>query len=113
MNQPIRRRRRRRVGDSDPLNFSLISGTEIQAESSTEPTDNELKNDHPPSNIPQTSVDSTTTKQMTIDRIRSEINEDNYYSQLNEPDYSNDTHDWSDNFESASSDYWHFLGRYE
>ena len=45
--------------------------------------------------------------------IGTEINENNYHSQLDEPEYSNDTHDWCDNFESASSDYWHFLGRYE
>ena len=50
---------------------------------------------------------------MTIDRIRSEIQEDEYHCLLNEPDYFNDTHDWADNHESVSSDYWHFLGSYE
>ena len=113
MNEPIKKRRRRRVGDSESLDFSLISRTDTQAKSSAEPTNTESENEHPPSNTPQANVDSVTTHQMTIDRIQKEINEDNYHSKLNEPEYSNDTHDWSDDLDLVSSDYWHFLGMYE
>ena len=69
MNQPIRRRRRKRLGDSEPLDLSLISRSEPSS-TLIEPTDTESKNEHPPSNTPQASVDSITTHQMTIDRNR-------------------------------------------
>ena len=96
MNQPIRRRRRR-LGDFEPLDL-IISRTETEAKSPTESTDTKSENEHPP-NTPQVSVDSTTNKQLTIDRIRSEIQEEQYHCQLNEPHYYNDSHDWGDNLE--------------
>lgn len=82
MNEPIKKRRRRRMGDSTPLDLSFISRTETEVSSSTEPTDPESKNEHFPPNTPQASVDSVTTHQMTIDRIRSEINEDKFTPSL-------------------------------
>jgi hypothetical protein len=37
-----------------------------------------------------------TTNQRKIDRILIEILEEQYHCQLDEPHYSDDTHDWSD-----------------
>lgn len=112
MNQPIRRRRRRRLGDSSESDFS-ITPTEL-LDTPVESTDTQSQHDDPPENTPQVNVDSnTSTHQAIIDRIRSEINEDNYHSLLSESDYSDDTHDWGEIGELVSSDYWHFLGRYE
>lgn len=77
MNQPMRKRRtRRRLGDSNQSDLSLISRTETEAGSPAESTETESKNEPLPSNTLQVSVDSTTTHQMTIDRIRSEIQEE-------------------------------------
>lgn len=97
MNEPIRRRRRRRVSDSE-IDLSLIARTKSSSPSPVTKTNS----DDDSSNDPQIAVNyNTKSHQATIDRIRSEINEDNYHCQLNEPDYSNDTHDWGDNLESA------------
>ena len=112
MNQPIRRQRRRRT-DSEESDLDLISRTKPST-TPAEPTDTQSQHDDPPSTTPQINVDSnTSTHQAIIDRIRSEINEDNYHSLLSESDYSDDTHDWGEIGELVSSDYWHFLGRYE
>ena len=56
---------------------------------------------------------SLTSKYAVIDRIRTELLEDNYHTKLVEPEYWDESHNWSDGDESVSDDYWHFLGRYE
>ncbi len=50
---------------------------------------------------------------LQFDSILAEFaEEEQYYS--GEPDYLDDTHDWSDDGdEFVSDDYWHFLGLYE
>lgn len=109
MSEPIRRRRRRRTDDGE-VDLSRIVPARLSSPSPV----TESKSDDDSSSDPQITVESNTVShQAIIDRIRSEINEDNYHSGLNEPDYSNDTHDWGDNLELVSSDYWHFLGMYE
>ena len=106
MSESIRRRRRKRT-DSTEVDLSIITPTESSPPSNVTESDS----DDGSSNEPQITIDSNiTSHQATIDRIRSEINEDNYHSQLNEPEYSNDTHNWSDEQDVFSSDYWHFLG---
>ena len=70
MNQPIRRRRRRRLDDSESLDLFLISRSEPEAKSPTEPTDTESENEYFSLNTPEASVDFITTNQMTIDRNR-------------------------------------------
>ena len=110
MSEPISRRRRRRRGDNSEINSFLTTPTKPLSP----PTTSEVKSDDSSSNIPQETVDSgTTSHQATIDRIRSEIQEDEYHCLFDEPDYSNDSHDWANNHESVSSDYCHFLGLYE
>ena len=110
MSEPIRRRQRKRRTNSNEVDLSLIA-----LPKSPPHTNTETKDDDASSGEPQMTVDfGTTSHQAIYDRIRSEINKDQYHCSLNEPDYSNDTHDWDDNYdESASSDYWHFLGLYE
>ena len=109
MAESIRRRRRTRRTDNSEVDISLITTTEPSSFTNTE-----AKSDDAPSSESQVTVDSTTTShQAIIDRIRSEINEDQHHCSLNEPYYSNDTHDWGDHHENISSDYWHFLGQYE
>ncbi len=76
MNQPIRRRRRRRLNDSELLDLFLISRSEPEAKSPTEPIDTESEIDTPPAEqgdssfTLEASLDSMTTNQMTIDRNR-------------------------------------------
>ena len=48
-----------------------------------------------------------------INSIRAEFIEDTYHCELNESDFSDDTHDWGDDDQSASVDYWHFVGSFE
>ena len=105
------RKRRRRTNNSE-VDISLITPTKPSSFINTE-----AKSDDASSIESQVTINSTTTNttshQATIDRIRSEINEDQYHCSLNEADYSNDTHDWGDDHDNISSDYWHFLGQYE
>lgn len=108
MSEPIRRRRRRRISDSSDRDFDLISRTK-----SSPSIDTQTSEDNTPSNVPQVTIDREATRQMVIDRIRSEIIEDEYHCLFDEPDFSDDSHNWGDNLESTSSDYWHFLGRFE
>ena len=107
MNEPIIRRRRRRQGDSQEVDISSVN-----IETSV-PTNTETEIDNTSSNIPQPNVEHQTNNQNTVDRIHSEIQDEEYHSLLDEPNYSDDTHDWGNNYELVSSDYWHFLGRYE
>ena len=106
MSEPIRRRRRRRITDSSQSDVLPSEPT------ATETSSTKTSSDDSSSNIPQP-LDHEATHQLTIDRIRSEIQEDEYHCLFDEPDFSDDTHDWGDNEESVSSDYWHFLGSYE
>lgn len=109
MSQEIRRLHRK---TREFTNFSselpeLPSSTE-SIESSTQPDFNDayslqsqMTNSHP------------TASTNDINSIRAEFLEDAYHSELNESDFSDDTHDWDGDSQQISSDYWHFLGRYE
>lgn len=98
--QPLTRRwRKRRTNtDSDPLSF------ELQTESSD-----------PEITAPLTATLSglaTPIPQDQFNQIRDEI-EAHHHAHLAGSDYWDDSHDWSDEGELVSDDYWHFLGRYE
>ncbi len=54
----------------------------------------------------------TTTTSKGINEIGSELADDRR-SELIESNYWDETHNWGSDNESASEDYWHFLGRYE
>ncbi len=47
-----------------------------------------------------------------IDQMRAELAEERCSAYL-ESDYWDETHDWGSLISEASSEYWHFLGRYE
>lgn len=110
MNEPIVRRRRRRSTDSLEIDTLSTVPTETSMPSPAESTN---KNDNTPDSIPQVAVEPETNYQTTIDCIRSELQDSEYYYELDEPEYSDNSHDWGDNHELTSSDYWHFLGLYE
>ena len=107
MNEPTIRRRRRRATDSQEIDISSQNIETLVG------TNKETETDNAPPNILQSNVEHRTNNQIAVDRIRSEIQDEEHHSLLDEPNYSDDTHDWSDNYELVSSDYWHFLGRYE
>ena len=89
-----RRRRRARPADLNSIDHLLDSPAE------TPPPD------HSESTAPALQKNSD-----AIDSIRSELLEDRYHATLAESNYSDDSHHWSD--ANYSSDYCHFLGRYE
>lgn len=106
MNEQIVRRRRRI--SSDPTNVSVPPATEPSpvANKSLDPDEVFVE--------PEPTTSDSTSKLTAIDRIRTEILEDNYHSKLAEPQYWDETHNWSsDDDELTSDDYWHFLGMYE
>ena len=97
-------RNRRRASDTNTTG-SLAPSTPLSSLDNTEP-------------IPDLALEteaniSTTSKLAAIDRIRTELLEDRYHEKLVEPHYWDETHNWTDEGELVSTDYWHFLGRYE
>ena len=100
MNEALtpRRRRRRRVDDEDTI---------ISAAPSIEPATDEV------SVGVEANTPAANSKLAIIDRIRTELLEDNYHSQFVDPEYWDESHSWTNDGELVSSDYWHFLGRYE
>ena len=111
MNEPItRRRRRRRTTDSLEIDTPSTVPTETPALS---PTNLESQSNDTPLNTPPVVVEPETNYQITVDCIRSELQDSEYYYELDEPEYSDNSHDWGDNYDLTSSDYWHFLGLYE
>ena len=55
---------------------------------------------------------STGLAQNDIDQIRAELLQELSYP-VADFEYSDGSHDWSDDSEFFSRDYWHFLGRFE
>lgn len=111
MNEPITRRRRK-TRQTDSLNIDTPATVSTKT-SMPSPAESTSKNDNTPDSISQVAVEPETNYQITIDCIRSELQDSEYYYELDDPEYSDNSHDWSDNYDSISSDYWHFLGRYE
>jgi hypothetical protein len=48
-----------------------------------------------------------------LDPIRTELLNDFHHQNFSESDYWDESHNWSDDGELASEEYWHFLGLYE
>ena len=92
-----------KVIDSEELNV----GSQEKEESLQQVSEGYLASDY--TNKPNLSR----SDRLQLDSIRAELTEqEQYYS--GETDYSDDTHNWSDNGdELVSDDYWHFLGCYE
>ena len=112
MNQPVIRKRRRRISDVE--NASPTSDLPQQSLVESSPEDKDIEQDFDNNQIrPQTSISSTTINEQSINSIRAELLEDIYHSDLAESNYTNDTHDWGNHGYSHSDEYWHFLGRYE
>ena len=112
MSEPTLRRRRTRLTDRSEIDIPPVKPAETEALLSTS-SDTQIQSDHVSSSTPQIPVEPETNHQTTIDRIRSSIKDEEYYYQLDEPDYSDESHNWGNDYELTSSDYWHFLGRYE
>lgn len=102
-----RRRRRRRINDEDTSVSVAAPSTELSRSDSIKPLPNEVSVEL------EANTSSATSKLAAIDRIRTELLEDCYHSQLVDPEYWDESHNWSNDGELISSDYWHFLGRYE
>jgi hypothetical protein len=108
MNEPIiRKRKRRRIGNSDDISLNLTT------ELSYPTTDAQPNSDHAPPSKPETTISPRLSDLDCISLIRSELLEDDYHSTLAESDYWDDSHSWSNGDELLCDDYWHFLGRYE
>ena len=104
-----RQRRRRRTADPDPTVVSddLMSEPEPSSSQNPEPLPDKTSSESEPT----TSV--SIAKLAMIDRIRTEILEDRHHCWQTEDEYWDESHNWADDGELASSEYWHFLGRYE
>ena len=103
-------RRRRRPSDSS-ANTNYISNLPNQTES----TKRNISEDS--ESVSADFVGATNSESPIgtndINAIRAEFQEDTYYLHLAESDYDDDTHDWGGDSQHHSSDYWHFLGKYE
>ena len=105
MNQPPLRRRRRQGDTPDREKPDVMPDTSPPTTNIEPKSSDEAGESDRPLLKPDTD---------TVERIRSELTEDRYHDRLNESEYWDETHHWGgDNEESVSSDYWHFLGRYE
>ena len=103
---PQRRRRGQKDFNSTTASIELSSDEPSALQNIVEPEPEE-------SSVESEPTFSTASKLAVIDRIRTEILEDQHHSQLVEPNYWDETHNWENNGELVSDEYWHFLGRYE
>ncbi len=115
MSEPIKRRRRR-AANSDP--FIELPTESLSPPQNLEPTsaDVPITNSEPIIKEKQQLAVSTLAvdKQRYIDRIRKELLEDSYHSDLVESEYWDGSHNrTSSAIEPESEDYWNFLGNYE
>jgi long-subunit fatty acid transport protein len=99
----IRRRRRTRATSTTEPSFYTAP---LQA---TEPSEVNLKIAPEPI-ITDFSLSKSDWSQ--INQIRAEFDVEQSKSELIS-EYSDDTHNWFDDGENFSNDYWHFLGRFE
>jgi hypothetical protein len=122
MNSKPRRRVRRRSTDNDNdavLDFLRRSSTQ----SSPTPQDTEPKPEvisSPPPAIRLRLAEGIATlpppTQIVndeLDPIRTELLNDFHHQNFSESDYWDESHNWSDDEDSVSDEYWYFLGQYE
>lgn len=101
--QPNSRRRRRRQNDSES-DTNYISSLTNSPQSKEEQIDDDEKT---------TVTSSSPVINNNINSIRAEFQEDAYHQELSQSDFSDDTHDWGNDSNLLSADYWHFLGSFE
>ena len=110
MSKEIRRLHRKK---KDFTNFSSSEPAKLpDSTESTEHSVEQVKSDTGSSH-PQITDYYSSANINDISSIRAEFLEDAYHDKLSESDFSDDTHDWGGDRQNHSSDYWHFLGRYE
>lgn len=101
---PIRRRTRsQRQGEKFNVGGAWSKESEIDTQTEEQVAVNSTANNN---SVQQQSVSTS-----AIDQIRAELFEERYAPSV-EPEYQDESHNWLDT-ETVSSDYWHFLGRYE
>lgn len=113
--KPLGRRRRRITDQSEPQFDYLEPSVERGELSTTKKTQNtqQLKSDDALSLDYPNQPSLSSSDRLQLDLIYAELTEEEQYYSA-EMDYSDDTHNWSDDGdELVSNDYWHFLGRYE
>jgi hypothetical protein len=111
MNSQPRRRLRRRSTDNDNdavLDFLRRSSTQ----SSPTPQDFEPQPEVLSPAI-ATLPPPTQIANDDLDPIRTELLNDFHHQNFAESDYWDESHNWSDDADSVSDEYWHFLGLYE
>jgi hypothetical protein len=109
MTQP-RRRVRRRNTDND--NDALIdSPTESFPTSQDFDPQPQVVSSSPPAIA--TLPPPTQIVNDDLDPIRTELLNDFHHQNFSESDYWDESHNWSDDEDSVSDEYWHFLGLYE
>jgi hypothetical protein len=111
MIQP-RRRLRRRSSDNhhEVTEFFPPSSTEPSAP----PQDTQSQSDivsTPQNAIATVANDDRGT--LDLDPIRTELLNDFHHRDFSESEYWDESHNWSDDGEPVSDEYWHFLGRFE
>jgi hypothetical protein len=107
MTQPRRRLRRRSTNnDTDTTDSLTRSPTQL-----TVPLEEIEQNPHHTSEPPPINLPNSTIAKLDLDLILMELRDDSHHEDLSESDYWDESHNWSDN--SASDEYWHFLGHYE
>ena len=90
MNEPvIRKRRRRRMGDS--TNISPLLTPKL----SDPPADIKSNCDDAPSNNPKITISLSLNDRDLVSLICSELLKDNYHSALAESDYDDESHHWN------------------
>jgi hypothetical protein len=109
MIQPRRRLRRRSTdNDHEVTEFRPRSSTEPSAPSQDTPTLNEVEVVSTPNNAIAVKIAND-----DLDPIRTELLNDFHHHHFTESEYWDESHNWSDDDDSTSDEYWHFLGQYE
>lgn len=98
MTEPRRRSRRRSTDNDKDL-------TEFLRPDPIEPL--------PQDTLPDPTAIATKIANDDLDPIRTELLNDFHHQNFCEPDYWDESHNWSDDNDSLSDEYWHFLGSFE
>ena len=92
---PTPRRRRKRRVDDDSATVSVTPSIKLSPSDSIELAPDEMSIEV------EASTSSANSKLAIIDRIRTELLEDRYHSQLVDPEYWDESHNWANNGESV------------
>ena len=115
------RKRQRRPSQTSPILQTIFSedSNELNPPQrqrrrgvSSEITSSPATESNSASDEPSTPVISIPIPLNDIDQIRSELLQELSYP-VADSDYADNSHDWSSTSEFLSTEYWHFLGRYE